>query len=90
VYFYEMARRVGIDRIAAMANRFGLGVDLEIELPAPAAASCRRAPGARRRASLVDRRYHRARIGQGFYQLTPLSLAVMTARLAPAGRCSRI
>jgi penicillin-binding protein 2 len=83
VYFYEMARRLGINRIAAMARRFGLGVDLEIELP-----------GTRR--GLVPTREWREQqgrpwalgdtvvhgIGQGFYQLTPLSLAVMTARLA--------
>ena len=31
VYFYEMARRTGMDKIAAMSNRFGLGVDLDIE-----------------------------------------------------------
>ena len=28
VFFYEVARRTGIDRIAAMANRFGLGAEL--------------------------------------------------------------
>ena len=33
VFFFELARRVGIDRVAAMANRFGIGVDLDIELP---------------------------------------------------------
>ena len=33
VYFYEVARRTGIDRIAAMANRLGLGVELELDLP---------------------------------------------------------
>ena len=33
VYFYETARRVGIDRIAAMAHRLGLGTELEIDLP---------------------------------------------------------
>jgi penicillin-binding protein 2 len=83
VYFYEMARRVGMDRIAAMANRFGLGVDLDIELP-----------GARR--GLVPTRGWRLAqgkpwalgdtlvhgIGQGFYQITPLQLATMTARIA--------
>jgi penicillin-binding protein 2 len=82
-YFYEMAKRLGINRIAAMARRFGLGVDLDIELP-----------GSRR--GLVPTREWREQqgrpwalgdtvvhgIGQGFYQLTPLSLAVMTARLA--------
>ena len=38
VFFYEVARRTGIDRIAAMAHRFGLGTDLPIDLPT-------RAPG---------------------------------------------
>ena len=33
VYFYDLARRVGIDAIAAMAARFGLGQKLGIDLP---------------------------------------------------------
>jgi penicillin-binding protein 2 len=83
VYFYEVARRTGIDRIAAMANRFGLGVHATIDLP-----------GAR--SGLVPTRaWSAARgrtwnigdtivcgIGQGYIQLTPLALATMTARLA--------
>ncbi|MGY4800229.1 penicillin-binding protein 2 [Teichococcus aerofrigidensis] len=83
VYFYEVARRLGIDRIAAMAKRLGLGVELEIELPGT-------------RPGFVPTREWRTRqgkpwnlgdtvvhgIGQGFYQLTPLSLATMAARLA--------
>ncbi|HTN10127.1 MAG TPA: penicillin-binding transpeptidase domain-containing protein, partial [Acetobacteraceae bacterium] len=83
VYFYETARRTGMDRIAAMANRFGLGVKLDIELP-----------GAR--TGLVPTREWRVKqghawnigdtivagIGQGFTQLTPLSLATMVARIA--------
>ncbi len=83
VYFYEMARRVGMDRIAAMANRFGMGVDLEIELPGTR-RGLMPTPGWRRAQgkswSIGDTIVHG--IGQGFYQLTPLSLAVMTARLA--------
>lgn len=83
VYFYEMAKRVGIDRIAAMSNRFGLGVDLEIELPGTRRGlvptrAWRQAQG--RPWAMGDTVVHG--IGQGFYQLTPLSLAVMTARLA--------
>ena len=83
VYFYEVALRTGIDRIAAMANRFGLGVDLDIELP-----------GARK--GLVPTRAWRMGhgkawnlgdtivhgIGQGFTQVTPLALATMVARIA--------
>ena len=33
VHFYEIAKRAGIDRSAASANRLGRGVDLDIELP---------------------------------------------------------
>jgi penicillin-binding protein 2 len=83
VFFYNVALRTGMDRMAAMANRFGLGVPLDIELP-----------GARR--GLVPTRAWRLRqgkpwnlgdtivhgIGQGFLQLTPLSLATMVARIA--------
>ena len=87
-YFYEVARRVGIDRIAAMSRRFGLGVELELDLP-----------GAR--AGLVPtREWKRATqgvpwqqgetlvhgIGQGFTQVSPLQLAVMTARMVNGGR----
>ncbi len=83
VYFYEMAKRLGIDRISAMARRFGLGVDLEIEIPgvrrglSPTRA-WREAQG--RPWALGDTVIHG--IGQGFFQYTPLSLATMTARLA--------
>ena len=83
VYFYEMARRTGMDRIAAMARRFGMGVPLDIELPGARAGlvptrGWRQAQG--RAWNIGDTIVHG--IGQGFYQLTPLSLATMTARLA--------
>jgi penicillin-binding protein 2 len=83
VYYYEMAKRLGINRIAAMARRFGLGVDLDIELPGTRRGlvptrEWREAQG--RPWALGDTIVHG--IGQGFYQLTPLSLCVMTARLA--------
>jgi penicillin-binding protein 2 len=83
IYFYEMAKRLGIDRISAMARRFGLGVDLEIEIPgvrrglAPTRA-WREAAG--RPWALGDTVIHG--IGQGFFQFTPLSLATMVARIA--------
>jgi len=83
VFFFETARRTGIDRIAAMANRFGLGTKLAIELP-----------GARE-GLVPTREWRKAQgkpwnigdtivcgIGQGYLQLTPLSLATMVARVA--------
>src|SRR6185437_4283832 len=83
VYFYEIARRTGIDHIAAMANRLGMGVDLPTDLP-----------GARK--GLIPTRAWRmgkgkawnigdtivAGIGQGFVQVTPMQLATYASRIA--------
>ena len=33
VYFYELAKWIGIDRIATMAQRLGLGQMLDVDLP---------------------------------------------------------
>jgi penicillin-binding protein 2 len=83
VYFYEVARRTGIDRIADMAHRLGLGTELDIDLP-----------GAR--TGLIPTREWRiakghywnigdtivSGIGQGYIQVTPLQLATYCARVA--------
>lgn len=83
VYFYEVARRLGMDRLATMANRFGLGVEPGIELPAARKGlvptrEWRIAQG--KAWNIGDTIVHG--IGQGFLQLTPLSLAVMVSRVA--------
>ncbi len=83
VFFYETARRTGIDRIAAMAKRFGLGVKLDIELPGARSGfvptrEWRIAEG--KPWSVGDTVVHG--IGQGYLQLTPMSLATMAARIA--------
>jgi penicillin-binding protein 2 len=83
VFFFETARRTGIDNIAAMANRFGLGVDLDIELPGASKGlvptrEWRMAHG--HAWNIGDTIVHG--IGQGFLQLTPLQLATMVARIA--------
>lgn len=83
VWFYEIARRTGMDRIAAMSHRLGMGVTLEMDLPG-------------QRAGLVPTRSWRTKqgriwnigdtivsgIGQGYVQVTPLQLATFAARLA--------
>ncbi|HZH47882.1 MAG TPA: penicillin-binding protein 2, partial [Roseococcus sp.] len=82
-YYYEMAKRLGINRIAAMSRRLGLGVDLEIELPGTRPGFVPTREWRERQGkpwALGDTVVHG--IGQGFYQLTPLSLATMCARLA--------
>ena len=87
VYFYDVARRVGVDRIAAMAKRFGLGDKTGIDLPnekaglMPTRAWKRAAVGVpwQLGETLITG------IGQGFVLTTPLQLAMMTARLANGG-----
>jgi penicillin-binding protein 2 len=83
VFFYETARRVGIDRLAAMAQRFGFGSVLGIDIPGE------------RRGLIPSREWKLATtgtawsqgetliagIGQGSVLATPLQLATMVARL---------
>ena len=83
VFFYETARRLGIDRLAAMARRFGfggvLGLDISGERPGLipsrewklATAGTAWSPGE----TVI------AGIGQGSVLATPLQIAIMTARL---------
>jgi penicillin-binding protein 2 len=83
VYFYEIAKRTGIDKITAMAKRFGMGVPLDIELPGTRSGFSPTRDWRIKQGkpwNLGDTVVHG--IGQGFYQFTPLSLATMTARLA--------
>ncbi len=84
VYYYDVARRLGIDRIAAMANKLGLGV--ETELPMAAMRSGLIPTQAWKKAS-KDEPWQQgdtlnSGIGQGFVLATPLQLAVMTSRIA--------
>ena len=87
VYFYDIARKVGIDAIATMARRLGLGhvdgVDLPGERPGLIPDS------AWKKATLGESWYPGetlvAGIGQGFITATPLQLATMMARLANGG-----
>lgn len=86
-YFYKYSTDIGIDRIAAMARRFGLGDVLDFDL------------NGERPGLMPDKdwkmghlgEYWRpgetivASIGQSYIQTTPLQLAVMTARMVNGG-----
>lgn len=84
VYFYEMAQRVGIDRINAMATRLGLGERYDLPLSAMSSGlnPSREWKRERRGAEWVVGDTINASIGQGYVLATPLQLAVMTARIA--------
>jgi penicillin-binding protein 2 len=86
-YFYKLATDLGIDRIATMARKFGLGEKLKFELS-------EERPGL-----IPDKKWKMgyfgnswkpgetvvASIGQGYIQSTPVQLATMTARLVNGG-----
>ncbi len=84
VYFYEIAQRTGIDRIAETAAKLGFGEPTGIELPGESGGLIPTKAWKRR---VRDESWHVgetliAGIGQGYVLATPLQLATMTARLA--------
>jgi penicillin-binding protein 2 len=83
VYFYECGRRLGIDRIAAMAKRFGLGHKLDFDVPGERAGimPTREWKLAHDGVPWQQGETISASIGQSFVSATPLQLATMTARL---------
>mgnify|MGYP000014378155 CR=1 FL=1 len=88
VYFYDIAQRVGIDRINAMGARLGIGQRFELPLTGMAAGlnPTREWKQARRGEAWLIGDTINASIGQGFVLTSPLQLAVMTARLASGRR----
>ncbi len=90
VYYYELAQRVGIEAIAAMARRFGLGErhDLPLSGVAEGLIPSREWKRAHRGSDWVIGDSLNTSIGQGFVLTSPLQLAVMTARIA-TGRMIR-
>ncbi|WP_321397955.1 penicillin-binding protein 2 [Emcibacter sp.] len=87
VYFYEVAGRVGIDKIQEVAQRFGLGKSFNIGIPGEVDGLI---PGkgwklATQGVSWQGGDTANAGIGQGYVLATPLQLAVMTSRLVNGG-----
>ena len=88
IYFYETAKRIGIDRIEAMAHKFGLGETFGFEVPGekPGLVPSRGWKRATTGSPWQQGETLIAGIGQGYLLATPLQLAVMTARLANGGK----
>ena len=84
VYFYEISRRVGIEKISAMARRLGLGhrFDLPLSAVAGGLTPTKDWKRANRGSDWVVGDTLNAAIGQGYMLASPLQLAVMAARLA--------
>lgn len=87
IFFYETAQKLGIDKIAEMAHRFGLGQKLNIGLENEKEGLIPNEEWKRKRfgepwqqgESLISG------IGQGYVLTTPIQLATMVARIANGG-----
>ncbi len=89
VFFYQAALHTGIDNLAATMRKFGVGVPTGIKLP-------NEKPGImpdtawKRKNFPNDTKFHAGElaisgIGQGYVIVTPLQLALYTARLVNGG-----
>jgi len=86
-YFYKISTEIGIDAIADMARRFGLGENLGLELGAEASGLI---PDEAWKKKTLGTIWYPGEtiissIGQGNILTTPLQLAVMTSRLVNGG-----
>ena len=87
VYFYEVARLLGVDRLSETAKKFGLGKKVlngfieERAGVVPSTAWKRKFIG---KNWYLGETLHSG-IGQGYFQSTPLQLCLMTAQIANGG-----
>ena len=86
-YFYDRSVDIGIDAIAQMARRFGLGTDSGFDLEGGRTGLM---PDKNWKYGRFGERWHPgetvvASIGQGYILATPLQLAVMIARIVNGG-----
>ncbi|MCE9523332.1 MAG: penicillin-binding protein 2 [Alphaproteobacteria bacterium] len=88
VYFYECARRTGIDEIAKMCHKFGLGQTYGLEIPGEKSGLVPNPEWKQRARKDIwrDGDTYNVGIGQGALLTTPLQLCVMAARLANGGK----
>lgn len=90
VYFYELGRRLGIDKIYKYATAFGLGRETGIEL-IPVKEKKGLIPNTEWKKEQKRRPWYLgdtfiSAIGQGYVTATPMQMAVMMATLANGGK----
>ena len=87
IYFYEVSQKIGIERIANMARRFGLGelVDIGFEGEKAGLIPDREWKLKRFKESWQQGETLISGIGQGYVLTTPIQLAVMTASMVNGG-----
>ena len=91
VYFYQLGERLGVDKIAEYARKFGLGKPLGIEMENEKAGLI---PDAAWKLERYGQKWYRGEtlpvaIGQGYTLMTPIQLASMIASVANGGTIYR-
>ena len=84
VYFYHFAQRIGMNPIALMANRLGLGQKFPIPVPSQFYGTIPDPQWKMKKFGKAWQAYDtvNSTIGQGYMLVNPFQLAVMTARIA--------
>lgn len=84
VYFYHFAQRIGMDPIAAMARRLGLGQEFKLPVVGQSYGTVPDPAWKKRKYGKDWAIYDtvNATIGQGYFLVNPLQQAVMASRLA--------
>lgn len=87
VYFYNLAKNLGIDAMAAFMGQFGLGQKTGIDMPGEMSGAM---PSSAWKQKMFKQPWYGgetlvAGIGQGYVLTTPLQLATITATLANHG-----
>ena len=88
VFFYNLSIKIGINKIAKVANDFGLGQIYPINIPNQKKGII---PSKKWKEDTLNQSWYGgetliAAIGQGYVLCTPFQLAVMTSRIASGGK----
>ena len=87
VYFYEVARRLGVDRLSETAKKFGLGKRVLRDFSEERSGVV---PNTAWKKKYIGQNWYlgetlHSGIGQGYFQSTPIQLCLMTAQIANGG-----
>ena len=87
VYFYEVARKLGVDRLSETAKKFGLGKQVLSNFIEEKSGAV---PNTKWKKKFIGQNWYigetlHSGIGQGYFQSTPIQLCLMTAQIANGG-----
>ncbi len=88
IYFYEMARILGVDKLSIIAKRYGLGSNILKDIYFDEKKGV--VPNTIWKKNAIGKSWYLGEtvingIGQGYIQTTPLQLCLMTAQIANGG-----